>query len=280
MERKLLAEIKEMQGLILEIGEKKEAVTLCVFVNDKQEVLIFKRHPNESTNPGKWGFVGGHIEKGETHQQALSREIKEETKLNFSKFKYLDAIKFDDLEIFIYCKKVKKNFIPKLNREHINWNWFTLDNLPTPIFDNVKTMAKKAFNLYGIKKNINEDVIPYTQYKEKKTEDYNSNLYFFKLNNKFEEMINYHLNNPNKYLSKEFLDDLLFLYGRIRKELPDIMQPHYYKLFLGILLRYQIAQKTDIPNFNDIIAYYKKRINQTKNLNEEYDSMDDVHEIL
>jgi len=33
-------------------------------------------------NPGKWTFPGGHVEQGETYEQAAIREAKEETDLD------------------------------------------------------------------------------------------------------------------------------------------------------------------------------------------------------
>ena len=48
----------------------------AAIVNDKGEVLCAQRGYGELI--GKWEFPGGKVEKGETDQQALAREIKEE----------------------------------------------------------------------------------------------------------------------------------------------------------------------------------------------------------
>lgn len=51
-------------------------VTAAIIVKDNQ-VLIAQRAPGENL-AGKWEFPGGKIELGETPQECLKREIKEE----------------------------------------------------------------------------------------------------------------------------------------------------------------------------------------------------------
>src|SRR5438094_2487524 len=53
-------------------------VTIAIFANDK--VLLLQRNPDEYLGHGdKWELVGGHIQHGETMDQATNREIAEET---------------------------------------------------------------------------------------------------------------------------------------------------------------------------------------------------------
>ena len=52
----------------------------AAIVNDKGEVLCAQR--GKGSLIGKWEFPGGKVEKGETDQQALTREIKEELDIN------------------------------------------------------------------------------------------------------------------------------------------------------------------------------------------------------
>ena len=55
-------------------------VTAAIITND-DKILIAQRGKDENL-AGKWEFPGGKIEKGETPQQCLKREIQEELELN------------------------------------------------------------------------------------------------------------------------------------------------------------------------------------------------------
>ncbi|MEM7619179.1 MAG: 8-oxo-dGTP diphosphatase MutT [Pseudomonadota bacterium] len=52
-------------------------VSACALVDDDNRILIAKRPPNRSL-AGLWEFPGGKIEKGETPELAIVRELKEE----------------------------------------------------------------------------------------------------------------------------------------------------------------------------------------------------------
>ena len=58
-------------------------VALLGLINEKNEVLISLRKNRNDYND-YWEYPGGKVEKGETTDQALVREIKEELDLNVS----------------------------------------------------------------------------------------------------------------------------------------------------------------------------------------------------
>jgi mutator protein MutT len=47
--------------------------------NEAGQVYVHRRTPTRRVLPGIWDIVGGHIENGESLEQALAREIEEET---------------------------------------------------------------------------------------------------------------------------------------------------------------------------------------------------------
>ncbi|MCK9596947.1 NUDIX domain-containing protein [Candidatus Pacearchaeota archaeon] len=55
----------------------------AIIKNDEEKFLLIKR--KEGIHNGKWAFPGGVVEVGETLQESLMREIKEETNLKFKK---------------------------------------------------------------------------------------------------------------------------------------------------------------------------------------------------
>jgi len=52
-----------------------------LIINEKNEILMMKRC-NTGYMDGMYGFISGHVEEGETFEQTVVREIKEETGIN------------------------------------------------------------------------------------------------------------------------------------------------------------------------------------------------------
>lgn len=97
-----------------------------------------------------WEFPGGKVEKGETKEEALIREIKEELDTVIKVDSYLDTIEYDypdfhlSMDCFV-CSIVEGNLVLK---EHEDSKWIkkeeidTLNWLPADlvIIDKVKEM--------------------------------------------------------------------------------------------------------------------------------------------
>jgi 8-oxo-dGTP diphosphatase len=62
--------------------KRVEVVAAIIIKDDK--ILCTQRSKDDKYLALKWEFPGGKIEKGETHQEALKREIKEELNLDIS----------------------------------------------------------------------------------------------------------------------------------------------------------------------------------------------------
>ena len=57
---------------------KTPSITVDGIVISKGKILLIKRAENINTFPGFWGLIGGFIDWGETVEDALKREAKEE----------------------------------------------------------------------------------------------------------------------------------------------------------------------------------------------------------
>ena len=67
---------------------KREYSAGGVVIKDKKEVLLIKNPSNV------WTFPKGHIEKGETKEEAAVREVKEETNIDAEIVTYLGKINY------------------------------------------------------------------------------------------------------------------------------------------------------------------------------------------
>ena len=109
---------------------KKNAV--AVIVDSDNKILLLKR----ASDPKIWGsskgaLVGGEIEKGETPQQAVEREILEETGLEIKKFIKSFSIQKnpDSIEHIFACRYDGEPTDIKLNEENTNYGWYDVDEM-------------------------------------------------------------------------------------------------------------------------------------------------------
>lgn len=70
----------------LELGKEVALIYCC-----KLNRILFYQRENIPTipEPGKWSIFGGVVESGETHREALERELKEELNVPITNIEYL-----------------------------------------------------------------------------------------------------------------------------------------------------------------------------------------------
>lgn len=70
----------------------------CWLMNENGEVLLQKRTANKVRNPNKWAKTGGQVDSGETVDEAIFREVKEELGIEIPKdqIKVINIRKSDD----------------------------------------------------------------------------------------------------------------------------------------------------------------------------------------
>jgi ADP-ribose pyrophosphatase YjhB (NUDIX family) len=114
-----------------------------VVVNETSDVLLV-RH---GYRPG-WHFPGGGVERGETIDRALCRELDEETGVTLVKparlfgiYTNFDAFPGDHIALFI-VEHWRQDRIPAANAEIAEQRFFPLGNLPS----NVSPPAKRRLD--------------------------------------------------------------------------------------------------------------------------------------
>lgn len=81
--------------------------TLCYIEQNDQYLMLHRIRKENDLNEGKWIGVGGHVEKGETPEQCIRRETKEETGLTLGGVKLRGVVDFlserwEDEAMYLY----------------------------------------------------------------------------------------------------------------------------------------------------------------------------------
>ena len=103
----------------------KKEVEVVAAVIKKGKLFYVVQRPFKGEVGGKWEFPGGKIEIGESKEQALARELKEELNIEvmINKSILTSDYEYNTFKIRIHFYECKiKNGIPKLT-EHINEKW-------------------------------------------------------------------------------------------------------------------------------------------------------------
>ncbi len=114
----------------------------AILLNERDEVLLGRRRGSHGA--GEWALPGGSVAFGETLEQAVAREIKEETGLVVVKFTFVSVC--DELR---YIDSDRKHFVdisflgrydggePRVMEPEkcVEWRWFPLGSLPEPLME-------------------------------------------------------------------------------------------------------------------------------------------------
>ena len=101
----------------------------CWIMNEKGEVLLQKRTVNKLRNPNKWAKTGGQVDSGETVEESIFREVKEELgiSLNESEFELHDVYKNKNyfMDIYVVKKDFSEEEIILDKNEVVDWKWMS-----------------------------------------------------------------------------------------------------------------------------------------------------------
>jgi 8-oxo-dGTP diphosphatase len=114
-----------------------------LLIRDAQ-VLMAHRAPSRTTYPDTWSFPGGHVEPGETLEQALLRELTEELAITAKTWAHLhrftvDTTNAQQVTFHIFRVDHWDGTPTNIGTEHTELRWMTYDsaaNLPALTFPN------------------------------------------------------------------------------------------------------------------------------------------------
>ncbi len=118
-------------------------IAAIIFENDKEEILLYLRdNKPEIPFPDYWDLIGGHVEEGETPEDALVREVKEELDIDlkeYSFFKIYECLTGDAYENikYIYTGKINIPIEEMTLLEGVRPQYFSREEIPNVKFANI-----------------------------------------------------------------------------------------------------------------------------------------------
>lgn len=115
-----------------------------------ERMLVVQRSYNDQTGAGTWENVGGVMEFGETFEQALVREFKEEVGLSVEVERLLYAVTFltrptrQIILLTFLCRTNDETVV--LSEEHEAYLWASKKELQSLLPEAIK----EDFNTYGV----------------------------------------------------------------------------------------------------------------------------------
>lgn len=135
------------------MSERPAVGVAAIIKKDKKVLLALRKSPHGN---GTWGFPGGHLEMGESFEECIRRELKEETNLEIDEVEFgavtNDVFSLDKhyITIFMVCDymggEVRNMEVEKVEK----WEWFTWDSLPTPLFLPIMNLQKQNFSPFRV----------------------------------------------------------------------------------------------------------------------------------
>ena len=105
---------------------KSQLTTLCYIEENEKYLMLHRTKKDNDENHDKWIGVGGHFEKGESPEECLAREVKEETGLTLHSFDFRGIVTFvsDENPAEYMCLFTSKDFSGEMiqcNEGQLEW---------------------------------------------------------------------------------------------------------------------------------------------------------------
>lgn len=109
----------------------KQIEVVAAVIQHGQSILATQRGYGQWK--GWWEFPGGKLQPGESHEQALIRELHEEMDTDIVIDRYLATVEYDypDFHLTMHCYLCHLSNIHYTLLEHLDARWLTADTLQT-----------------------------------------------------------------------------------------------------------------------------------------------------
>ncbi|MFB6190839.1 MAG: NUDIX hydrolase [Candidatus Nanohaloarchaea archaeon] len=93
------------------------------------QVLIGQKEEGDQPHSGEWHFLGGHLEDDESLEEAVAREVEEETGLSVDVHQIIDAMVFswkkdgrtDSLQLLYHCEARSPEAEARDDLQDVKW---------------------------------------------------------------------------------------------------------------------------------------------------------------
>jgi len=128
-------------------------IAAIILENDKGEFLLYLRDNKPGIPfPDHWDLIGGHVEEGETPEEALVREFKEELDLDlkeytfYKKYECLTGDAYENIK-YIYSGKINLPIEKVTLLEGVRPQYFSRREIPNVKFANIlKSIVMEYIN--------------------------------------------------------------------------------------------------------------------------------------
>jgi len=118
-------------------------IAAIILENDKGEFLLYLRDNKPGIPfPDHWDLIGGHVEDGETPEQALVREVKEELDIDlkeytfYKRYECLTGDAYENIK-YIFTGKINIPIEEITLLEGVRPQYFTREEIPHVKFANI-----------------------------------------------------------------------------------------------------------------------------------------------
>lgn len=118
-------------------------IAAIIFENDNGELLLYLRDNKPGIPfPDHWDLIGGHVEEGETPEEALVREVKEELDIDltdysfYKKYECLTGDAYENIK-FIYTGRINIPLKEITLLEGVRPQYFKRSEIPAVKFANI-----------------------------------------------------------------------------------------------------------------------------------------------
>ena len=118
-------------------------IAAIIFENEEGEILLYLRDNKPGIPfPNHWDLIGGHVEEGETPEEALVREVKEELDFDLKEYRFYkkyECLKEDAYENikYIYTGRINIPLEEITLLEGERPQYFSREEIPNVRFANI-----------------------------------------------------------------------------------------------------------------------------------------------